>query len=345
MISLKELSIFTRNLAVMIRSGLSLTEALEIVESQSKGKFKVVIKNLIATISAGNPLSEALLKYPKIFKNYYISTLKAGESSGKLEENLFNLADQIDKSYSLRQKIKSASIYPVVVIVLSIVIGFLLTLFVLPKITPLFLGLDMELPFLTRVLIAVSDFMRDYGLWFSGFLILMLVVLFQVLKIKSVKYFLHQSFLSLPFIKKISQSKSLAEFSYTFGTMLKSGLSFDEALEISASTIANLHYQKKLLLIKERVNEGKTLSDSLAEYPNLFPVMAIGMIRVGEKAGNLDEELINLSGLYERDTDNIIQGLAASIEPILLIVIGLVVGLLAVAVITPIYNITGSVYT
>lgn len=343
-VSSKEKAAFIRNLAIMIRSGLSLSEAFEIIVKQSKGGFKEVVKKMLDVISAGNSLSSAAEQFPKIFKNYYISAIKSGEDSGNLESNLFNLADQIDKANELKSKIRAAMVYPAVVLVLSIVIGFLLTLYVLPKITPLFTGLDMELPFLTKVLIAFSDFMKDNGFMVALVFIFFVAVFFRLIRIRPIKVVVHKLFLAIPLVSIISKSKNISQFSYTLGIMIKSGLSFDEALHISADTLDNLHYQKIIKDIRQRVSEGNSLAESMEYYHKYFPIMAIGMIRVGEKSGSLDDELIDLSQIYESDNDNAIRSLASSIEPILLIVIGSVIGLLAVAVITPIYKITGGVY-
>lgn len=342
-VSLVQKAFFAKNLAVMLRSGLTITDSLEISMDSSTGKLKKILKKISKSVNSGSSLSESLKDYPKVFPPFFSSAVYAGEESGTLEENLEQVAVQLTKEKELASKVKGAMIYPVIILIAAFVLGMFVSFTILPKITPLFESLSGELPFTTRVLIAISDTVNQYGETLLIGLISFAVFMGWLVRQKFSKPALHWLFLHAPIIKKISRGANLARFSRILGTLLKSGLNIDEALEITKNSVGNFYYKKSLTTVMQRISKGAVMSESLSEYENLYPRISARMVKVGEESGKLDESLIYLASFYEEEVDNATKNLAIAIEPILLLSIGAAVGFLALAIITPIYSITGSV--
>lgn len=343
-VSIKEKAVFTKNLSIMLQSGLTIIEALDILGEQSGGKLKIIIGHLRETVAAGNPLSSALAEFSDIFSGFYLNTVKSGEASGNLDENLRIISEQLIKRKNLVEKIRAAMVYPSIVIILSFALGIVVSYFVLPKITPLFTGLKMDLPVTTKALIWFSDLMRDYGgiiiaLCFFGSLFLA-----WFLRRKIMRPITHFVILHLPIIGRISRLKNLAIFNRTFGMLLRSGLGADEAIAITAQTVENYYFKKSLKRISARIGQGANISNLLGLEHVFFPKLTISLVRVGERSGKLEEELLNLAEIYEADVDSATKSLSVMIEPILLVFIGIIVGGLALSIITPIYQITGNIY-
>lgn len=342
-IKLETKALFAKHLAIMQKAGLTLIESLEIILESATGKFKHVLTGVLKSIESGNTLSSSFSRYPKVFNSVFISSIYAGESSGTLDQSLENLAVQLEKERELHLKIKGAMLYPSVVLSAAFILGSVLSFLVLPKIIPLFEGLNMKLPFTTRLLISFSHFMERNGTFVFVGLILFLVFMFWLVKQKFVKPFTHLLFLKIPIVKNIVKNANLARFSRTLGMLLKSGLSIDSALQVTRDTMTNYYYAKSLSDVSIRVSKGVKLSENLEQYNNLYPKMVSKMILVGEESGRLDETLLYLSDYYDLEVDNSAKTLSTAIEPILLIIIGLVVGFLALSIITPIYSITGNI--
>jgi type IV pilus assembly protein PilC len=342
-ITVTEKIIFVKHLAVMLKAGLTVSESLEIVLSQSKGKFKKILEALLFSVESGNSLASSLAKFPKVFSNILINTTLAGEASGTLENNLDNVSEQLKKNNELVTKVKSAMVYPVIVLIGTVILGIAMSYLVLPKITPMFEGLKIKLPFYTRALIWFSHFMQQYGIIFIIVLAAVVGVFVWVTRQPFSKPVTHFILLNTPIIKNISRNANLANFCRTLGTLLKSGLNIDVALNITKDTAGNYYYAKTLKKISDRISQGAKLSDNLNQYDKLFPRLLTSMIRVGEKSGKLEETLFYLSEFYEAEVDIATKTLSTSIEPILLIGIGLAVGGLAISIISPIYQITGNV--
>lgn len=342
-VSLTQKALFAKHLSVMLKSGLTIVEALEIAADSAQGKLKKVLMGVLKSVKSGQSLSSSFGRYPKVFSATFVSATMAGESSGTLEESLETLAEQLEKEKELTSKIKGAMLYPLVVMTAAFALGIAVTFLVLPKITPLFEGMKMELPITTRALIWFSHFVQAYT-WplFFG-LVGGTIFLVWLLRRKFVNPFTHWLFLKLPILKKISFNSNLARFCRTLGTLLKSGLNIDEALEITKDTLGNHYYKKSLAQVSQRIGKGSKLSDNLAQFKNLFPKMTIRMIYVGEESGRLEEVLLYLADFYEVEVDTATKSLSTAVEPILLAFIGLMVGFLALSIITPIYNITGNI--
>lgn len=342
-INATEKAIFAKHLAVMLKSGLTVSESLDIVSSQAKGRFKKVLTGVLRSVEAGNSLAASLGKFPKVFSNILVNTTLAGEASGTLEKNLENVAEQLKKNKELMDKIKGAMIYPVIVLIGTFVLAIAMSFLVLPKITPMFEGLKIKLPIYTQALIWFSHFVQENGIWLFLGLSLGISGLVWLAKQSFSAPVTHFILLKTPIIKNISRSANLANFCRTLGTLLKSGLNIDEALNIAKDTVGNYYFRSALTRINNRISQGTKLSDNLVHYEKLFPRLVTSMIRVGERSGKLEETLFYLAEFYEGEVDMATKSLSTAIEPILLIVIGVSVGGLAISIISPIYQITGSV--
>jgi len=342
-VNAEQKAILARHLSVMLKSGLTIVEAIEITSEQISGKLKRVLRGLLKALQSGQSLADAMARYPKTFSEMFINIVKAGEKSGTLEENLTNLAEQLEKDRELRAKIKGAMLYPTVVLIAAFGLGLAMAFFVLPKITPLFEGLKMDLPFTTRWLISFSHIIRENTLALFGGIIGVIGFLLWLIKRKFSQPATHWLLLKLPLIGKIVYQTNLARFCRSLGTLLKSGLNIDEAIEITSKTVTNYYYKKALTQVSCTVKKGTKLSEQLEQYPKLFPKLTTRMISVGEKSGKLEESLLFLAHFYEVEVDNTTKSLSTAIEPALLIFIGLVVAFLALSIITPIYKITGNV--
>ncbi len=343
-ISLTQKLLFAKNMSLMLQSGLTVTEALNVAADAENSAFKKVILEIGRVTQAGNTLADGLALFPQVFSGFFINTVRAGEASGTLEGNLTHAALQLEKDQELRSKVKGAMLYPAIVILATCVLGLALAFLVLPKITPLFEGLHIQLPFTTRALIWFSHLIQNYGvillIGIFGFIFLLVFILRQ----KFSRPFNHFVLLHAPVFKKLTHNAALARFSLTIGTLLKAGLPLDESLIITTSTIGNYFYERALQKVTAEVRTGTPVSQNLEHFANLFPPLLTRMIQVGEKSGKLEQTFLYLANYYEREVDVSTKSLATAIEPVLLLIIGSAVAFLALSIITPIYNITGSIH-
>lgn len=342
-VTLLDRSLFAKHLSVMLKSGIVLSDALLISADSARGKLKVIINNLYKSVSSGRNFSDALSEYPKYFSGLFISSVKIGESSGTLVENLENISIQLEKEQALRSKIKNSMIYPLVVLCATFILGLVLSFVVLPKITPLFEGLRVELPLTTVWLIKFSNFIQANGLITFISIMALVIVLIWLLNQKFVRPITHYLLIKAPLVKLIVKNANLARFTRNLAMLLKSGVRIDEALDITKNSVGNYYYQNALDKVSQDIRKGTKLADNLSEQENLFPILLTKMIGVGEESGNFEETLFYLADFYEEKVDNAAKTLSTAIEPILLLIIGFAVGFLALSIITPIYDITGNV--
>lgn len=342
-VSNTEVMLLTTHLAVCLKSGLTLFEALEMLRDQAEGKLKTVLEDVTRGLQAGEPLHRALGKYPKYFSSIYINLIRIGEISGTLEANLQYLAKSLRQSYELRKKVKSAMIYPVVVFVAIILLGLAMGLFVLPKILPLFKSLNMTLSLPTKILIFLAEMFQAYGGRIVVGVILFLVFLFWLVQREFMKHLLHRAYVYTPILKGMVVNVNMAMFSRTLGMLLESGISIDQSLRITVESTENYAYRKVASTSVYEVQNGRKLSDVLAHYPRYFPLMASRMIEMGERTGTLSTSLMYLAEYYESEVESALKDISTIIEPVLLIFIGGIVGTVAIAIIGPIYSIAGNV--
>ncbi|MDD5424482.1 MAG: type II secretion system F family protein [Candidatus Omnitrophica bacterium] len=337
-VSAKQITIFTRQLATLIGSGLPLVRALYVLERQEKaGVLKVTIRGLAEQVEGGSSFSEALAKFPKAFPSLYVNTVKAGEAGGVLEVVLTRLAEFAEKSQRLEGRIKSAMIYPALVLTMALsVLGFLIA-FIVPKFLQIFKEMNVELPVMTKVLLVVSDFAKNQ--WYIGLAVIaLLIVLFKVLyKLPATRLLLDKARLEIPVMGVLVRKIAIARFSRTLGTLLSSGVPILQSLMVAKDTTGNEAMARSIVVVHDAVREGETVAKPLLKA-GLFPAMAVNMISVGEETGALDQMLLKVADVYDEEVDVTVTGLMSILEPFLIIGLGLIVGFIVIAMFLPLFQ-------
>lgn len=340
-ISSKEKQFFVQNLQVMVRSGLPLDKSLKTLAEQTKNQqFKKIITDLYQNTEKGISFKDSLSKYKSTFGELFVNMVEAGEISGRLDEVLAQIYLQIKKSNELRSRIRSAMTYPVIVVIAMVLIGIGMLIFVIPKITSLFDQMNAKLPFATRLLINISKFVVNNGILTALATIAVITVFALILRSKKGKYIFHGIVLKLPVFGPIIQEINLAKFARTLSSLIKTDIPIIKTFEVTSQVLGNKHYQQALIDAAKKLKKGTTIADSLREYPNLFPPVIIQMISTGEETGKVDEILAELASFYEDEIDRIMKTLPSIIEPLLMIVLGAGVAVMAVAIIMPMYSLT-----
>jgi type IV pilus assembly protein PilC len=344
--SIKKQTFFAKRLAFLIKAGVPMLESVTVMRRQAKARGDIrVYDKIVADISNGQSLAGSLSKFNGVFGNFAVNVIKAGESSGTLTSNLSYLAEELKKKDLLRKKIMSALLYPGIILTATFGITGMLVAYIFPKIMPIFSSLNVDLPLSTRIVIAVSTFLRDYGLWVALGLVLFVIILILLKKyVSAVQYTYDGLIFHIPFMGPIIKNYNLTNALRTLGLLLRSGISLTQSLEITADTTDNLQYRYAFEKLSGSIMKGKTISDFLHNYPHLFPDITIHMVSVGEKTGNLSNTLTYLSEYYENEFDEQTKNLSSALEPVLMIVMGILVGFVAVSVITPIYEITTNIH-
>lgn len=341
-LTLKEQIFLAKRLAFFVKAGIPLIEALSVIKGQTRSKSKAKLyASLIDDVANGQYLSTSLERAGTVFSPFAVHIIRVGETSGVLTENLSYLADELSKRKELRSKIVSALVYPAFITVATLGVTILLTVFIFPKILPIFTSLNVPLPITTRALIAFSAYVKSYGLLTLLVLFLCAVAFFVVKKkIYEVAYHTDRSLIRIPLVGNIMRAYNCATVCRTLGLMLRSGIPITQAMTVVESTTANLAYKKVYGEVVEVLIRGETISRGLSAHPKLFGDTLIHMVAVGETTGNLSQTFMYLAELYETEVNDLTKNLSSSIEPVLMLIMGLIVGLIAVSVITPIYSIT-----
>ncbi|MBI2485069.1 type II secretion system F family protein [Candidatus Uhrbacteria bacterium] len=338
-----ERMLLTKYLAVLLRSGVAIDEALNILVQQSSGPLKAILNELEDAVKSGRTLADGMEQFPHVFSAVYINLIRAGESSGTLQANLNHLATQLQKQHELQQKVRGAMLYPMIVLAGAIVIGGFIFLFVLPKIIPLFQTLKVELPFTTRAILWTLGFVKTYPLYVLAGLFLLVLLFLVVPRIRHLRPITHWIILHMPVIRHLSRNINLARFTRLMGTLLASGMPINDALTITRSVLKNFYFRRLFESAQAGVSRGKTLTDILESMPHLVPPMAIRLVRVGEETGTLPEMLDYLAQFYEQEVDDSVRNISSLIEPVMILSIGVFVGILAYSIISPIYQVVGSI--
>lgn len=338
--------IFTKHLAVMVKAGIPLSEAITIARDQTKDEvFKKVLREVGDDVSNGQTLQKALAKHPKVFDPLYLSLVNIGEESGNLEQNLEYLAAQLQKGYEFKKKVQGAMLYPAFVIIVALILGGGIALFVLPQLVNLFSSLDADLPLTTKILLWVAQIMRDYG-WLIVIGVTALGIGFVSLtKTRLVKPFWHRFLLKIPILGKFLEAVQIATFCRNLGLVLKSGVPISRGLAIIRDSTENLIFRDYVQDLLKAVEKGKTIESELGSgrYPHV-PLIVARMVGVGERTGKLDEILLYLGDLYESDVDTMAKNFPTILEPILLVAIAGMVAFLSFSIISPIYEFTASIH-
>lgn len=340
--SVKEQTLFAKRLSFLVKAGVPILESLQMLRRQTKSKSHGrIFDTVIADVSGGKFLSTSLGKFEHIFGNFAVNIIKVGETSGILSQNLNYLADELKKKQALRRKVIGALVYPIFITIATLGVTIMLTAYIFPKILPIFKSLHVALPLYTRILIFTSGAIRSYGLLMLGAMIVVGIALWLLIKkVKNAHVLVDRFVLKIPIVGAIALGYNMTNFCRTFGLLLKSGVPVVEALSITADTTPNLVYKKEFHSMARNVMRGEKISKHLEKYPRLFPDILTQMIAIGEATGNLSETLLYISELYENEVEDLTKNMSSSIEPVLMIFMGIIVGFVAISVITPIYAIT-----
>ncbi len=342
-VSTIDLLFFVKHLGIMLKAGISIFEALQMLEAQSKGRLKFLLKQIVKEVAAGDKLSNALARFPKDFPELIIQLIRTGELSATLEKTLDYIGMFLKKDVELKKRVKGAMLYPIIVLiaVLGLVMG--IGLFVLPQLLPLFSSLKVTLPLSTRILLWFAKAFQSYGILIVMGVIGMAIFTPIFLELPWIRPISHRVYLRLPVAGFLIRQVYLARFFRVFATLMGAGIPIDQALDITEKVVGNLAYKKSIRLMKSSVTMGLDLSGAVEKQAFLFPMLATHMLRVGEKSGNLEDSLNYLGEFYEEEVDGRLKNLSGLLEPILLIFIGLLVAGVAFAIIGPIYSLSGGI--
>ncbi|MFA4930500.1 MAG: type II secretion system F family protein [Patescibacteria group bacterium] len=338
-VSVVQKMFFTQNLAVMIRTGFSLAMALDTLAQQTPNKrFKSVIEEIKLDVENGISFSVALSRHPKVFSQLFVNMIAAGETSGKLDEVLKTLTNQMRKDHALISKVRSALMYPSVVVVAMIGIGVVMMITVIPQITSIYESNSSELPLPTRIVIGVSNLLIHQGIFILIGAILLIYAFMRFKKTNKGKRIWHTFLIAMPVFGSIIKKINIARFTRTLSSLLKTDIPIVQTLQIISKTLGNSLYTESMIKASEQVKKGVSIVKTLQEKPKLFPPVVTQMLAVGEESGTIDTISEEIANFFEDDVDQTMAGLSSIIEPILMLVIGGVVAVMALAILMPMYG-------
>lgn len=335
-----EIVTFTRQMATMITAGLSLSKALSILEQQPNPEMGKLVSTLLKDVETGNTFSGALTKYPKEFSRVYIQLVKAGELGGVLDKVLERLAINLEKEKEFQSKTKGALIYPIIVVTAMLVVAMIMMIFVVPKLTSMYKDFGAKLPAPTVVLMAISDFFVNNWWVVVAVAVIGVVAFKNWRKTRNGQIKFDQFVFKLPVFGDLRKKVIITDFARTLALLLSTGVSLLEALDIVAEAADSLVYREAFQDAAKMVEKGDSLSQAIAKYGEIFPPILNQMIAVGEETGKLDDVLQKLSVFFEAETEQAVKNMTTAMEPMIMVVLGVGVGLLVVAVILPIYSLT-----
>ena len=338
-----ELVAFTRQFSTMISAGLPIARALEVLANQNDNRsFKKIIFDILRSIEGGSSLSTALGRYPDVFSRTYQALVSAGESSGKLDTILKRLAETMEAQRELNSKLKAAMVYPVIVVVAMVVVFIILMVVVVPKLADMYKSMNIQLPFVTQAMIAVSDFMVRNLVFVLGGIIGLFFLIRWFSKTPEGRFIMSEIIFRSPVFGKINKMKDYAQFARTLSLLISSAVPIVEALNIVSTIMSSNSLKLAVLDASKQVEKGNSLSNYF-KTSKYFPTLLSQMAGVGEETGKMDEVLERVAIYYEGEVDNLVKGLSAALEPIILVMLGVMVGFLIVSIITPIYKIMTSI--
>ncbi len=339
-----DIVLFTRQLASILTSGLTLIESLNILYEQvTQSSMKEIIREVVADIEEGKSFSQALAKYPDVFFPIYISLIQSSEKAGLLDKILLRLADNLEKQERLRGAIKSALVYPAIVVAGMVIVMIIMMLFVVPQLSTIYISLNVELPFTTRVIIWISNNFIAFWPFMLGIGGLLFFAFRRWHQTEAGKLILDDLILRLPVFGKLIRETILAEFTRTLGLLIGAGTLVIDALKETADVAGNSLYKNAVLGVTKQVEKGVGIGDSLSGY-SLFPPIVASMAKIGEQTGKLDDSLIKVSEYFEREVDMSTKTLTTALEPIIMIILGFGVAFLIISIITPIYSLTNAIH-
>jgi len=337
--SKSDVVMFSRQVSIMFKSNVPIVETFRALAKQSrKQDFRDKIINIAEEIEGGTPLSRALSTHPKLFSSFYINMVKAGEAAGKLSEVFGYLADYLERQQAFSSKIKGAMVYPVFVVIVFIAVVSIIMVYVIPQLAEVLKGTGQELPFATKVVISISDFMKTS--WWILLIILALGIFgfYKFSQTRKGKIAIDGFTLKVPILKGFLKKLYLARIALNLSTLISGGLPISASLEITGDIVGSDAYKQLILDTRDRVKRGEPISSSLERYPDLISPLFFQMVSVGEKTGTLDSSLENIVDFYQSDVDRALDGFIRLLEPIFIIVLGGVVAGLMGAVLMPLYS-------
>lgn len=338
-ITKKDIAIFSRQLAIMFKSRVPLIETFHTLAKQTKkSTFREKILKIAGEIEGGAPLSKALAIHPKLFSSFYVSMVRSGEASGKLTDVFLYLADYLEKEQHFRGKLRGAMLYPSFIVVVFIAVLSIIITYVIPQLSEVLEESGQELPWLTRMVISLSDFLRKWGWVMLLVLLAMIFAIFRIIKTKEGKEFTDKYLLKTPLMGPFLKKLYLARFALNLSTLISGGLPIVQALQITGDVVGNETYKKAILETGDEIRKGEKISSVLKRYPQIISSLFYQMVVVGEKTGTLESSLKNVVDFYQREVDKGLDNLVKLLEPLLIIFLGLVVGGLMAAVLMPIYS-------
>lgn len=337
-IKVKEISIFCRQMYTMLDAGVPLINALNLMSTQVTNKHLVeIVKVLEEDVRKGEMLSNSMRKFPEAFPTLLTSMVESGEASGNLDEMFLRMSTHFEKENKINNKVKAAMIYPIILAIVGVAALAVVMIFVMPTFVSLFDSSGAELPFATRLLIGLSNFMANHFIIVLGILIAVIVGIVIFSKTESGIYFFAKLKISFPLIKDLNRKMIVSRFTRTLSTLLASGVSLVESLPIVSAVLNNVIAEDEVLKIRERVVKGEGLSTPIEEC-ELFPPMLSSMVRIGEESGALDDMLNKTADFYDEEVEQAIQTLTSMLEPVMIIVMGLVIGFMVIALMLPLYG-------
>lgn len=341
--SSNDLVFFTRQLASMITSGLTLIQALTILQNQIENPaMSEVVQGIITDVEDGKTFSSALLKYPRVFNPLYVALIKTAESSGLLDKVMARLADNLEKKQKLARTIRGALMYPAIIVIMMIAVTTVMMIFVIPQLTTLYGNMNLQLPIATQFIISISDFFRDY--WY----IVLIAGAFGFYYFRS---WYHKPagrktvdtyMLKIPVFGNLMKQSMMSEFTRTLSLLIGSGSMVVDSLTKSAEVVGNVIYKDAIMLVAKRTEKGIDIGDAM-DASTVFPPMVVEMVKIGEQTGKLDDSLMKASEYFEREVEDQVKVMTTLLEPVIMVVLALGVGFLIIAIITPIYNLISNI--
>ncbi len=335
--------VFARQFSTMIDAGLPIIQCLEILHAQEdNATLKKILKTIKEDVESGLTLADALKKHPKQFDALFVNMVAAGEAGGILDTILQRLSTYMEKAAKLRKQIKGAMMYPVITIIIAIVVIIVILVFVIPVFQEMFASFGKELPLPTQIVVAASETVKSKILYIIGAVILAAVAYRQFVKTEKGRLVMDNLFLKMPIVGVLLRKSAVARFTQTMGTMLSSGVSILDALDIVAKTSGNKVIENAIYHVRAGISEGRTVADPLSET-GVFPSMVCSMIAVGESTGALDAMMEKIAAFYEEEVDAAVESLTSAIEPIMMVFLGGTIGGLVVAMYLPVFQMAGAV--
>ncbi len=335
----KDLAIFTRQFAAMLGAKISLTDSLNSLYYQTTNSvLKEALYEISQDISSGLSFSQSLQKHGNIFFDFYVNLVQSAEVTGRLEEVMEYLANYLEKELLLSSKVRTAMIYPVFVISLSLIVGGVLVGLVFPQIKPIFTEANFELPLITRIFLSLGDFINEWWAGIIVFIIIFLIIVLDYFRSREGKAILNQIVLAIPGLGNLFRKLYIARFSEVASVLIKGGIPITQSLEIAGHTVGSELYEEVIHEIVERLRRGEQLSQAFQLYAKYFPPIVTQMISVGEQTGKLEEMFQKVNSFYSREVDNLVSNISELIQPVIMVFLGLMVGFMFAALLLPIYN-------